>query len=143
MRFLCILVAVVAAFATVGSSLASENGYLVIVNPDNHLTEIDRDFVRDVYLKKATAWGRGQSIQPIDLGSKFLARELFIHEVIRKTPAQLKNYWNQQIFSGKGVPPPESDSPAAIIAYVATHPGAIGYIPSSMDPGAAKVVRVK
>ena len=63
--------------------------------------------------------------------------------MLRKTPAQLKSYWNQQIFSGKGVPPPEADSTADVIAYVLANPGAVGYLPVDVDPGRAKVVEVK
>ena len=62
---------------------------------------------------------------------------------MRKTPAQLKSYWNQQIFSGKGVPPPEADSPAAAVAYVLANPGAIAYVPADTDPGRTRVIGVR
>ena len=137
------LLALVTAVAIVGigtRSIAGENGYVVIVNANNHVGELDRDFIRDMYLKKAIEWGHGETIRPIDLTP---VRDQFVREILHKTPAQLKNYWNQQIFSGKGVPPPETDSPAAVISYVVDHPGAIGYLPSGTDPGHARIVRLK
>jgi hypothetical protein len=54
-----------------------------------------------------------------------------------------KIYWNQQIFSGKGVPPPEADSTAAAVAYVLANPGAIAYLPADADPGRVKVIEVR
>jgi hypothetical protein len=62
---------------------------------------------------------------------------------MRKTLTQLRSYWNQQIFSGKGVPPPELDSEAAVIRYVLSNRGAIGYLPPGVNPGAAKVVPMR
>jgi ABC-type phosphate transport system substrate-binding protein len=122
---------------------APAGGYKIIVHPDNPVTTVDHDFLRDAYLKKATEWNRGETIRPVDLAPKFPVRDEFTQGVLRKTPSQLKNYWNQQIFSGKGVPPPEADSPRAVIAYVLANPGAVGYIPASIDPGGAKVIAVK
>jgi ABC-type phosphate transport system substrate-binding protein len=123
-------------------STAGDDGFQVIANADLHLSELDRETLRDIYLEKVTDLD-GHVVHPIQLTSKLPAGERFVREVIRKSPAQLKSYWNQQIFSGKGVPPPEADSAAAAITYVVEHPGAISYIPSNVDPGAARVVRLK
>ena len=121
---------------------AGSDSYKVIVNPSNPVKVLDRDFLRDVYLKKAIDWNQGESIRPIDLSVRFSVRDRFRDEVIRKTSSQLKSYWNQQIFSGKGVPPPESDSTAEVIAYVLANPGGIGYLPANVDPGGAKVIGI-
>jgi hypothetical protein len=97
-----------------------------------------------ITLGLAQAGFNGRPRDPSDpAGGKCGASERFVREVIRKTPAQLKSYWNQQIFSGSGVPPPDAESSAAMIAYVVDHPGAIGYLPASVDPGGARVVRLK
>jgi len=120
----------------------SDNAFKIIVNPDNPITSIDRDFLRDAYLKKATDWN-GRTIRPVDLPSAFPARERFTLEVLRKTPTQLRTYWNQQIFSGKAVPPPEAESTADAIAYVLANPGGVAYLPASADAGRAKVVEVR
>jgi hypothetical protein len=113
------------------------------VNPKNPITAIDRGFLREAYLRRATDWTTGEPIRPIDLANRFAVRERFAIDVLRKTPAQLKRYWNQQIFSGKGVPPPEAESPAAAVAYVLGNPGALAYVPADADTGRAKVIGVK
>ncbi|MDB4959076.1 MAG: hypothetical protein JWO36_6645 [Myxococcales bacterium] len=138
-----LLLAVLFALGLASRSNAADGGYKVIVHPDNPITSVDREFLRDAYLRKASEWNRGETLRPIDLATKFSVRDQFTQDVLKKTPSQLKNYWNQQIFSGKGVPPPEAESPAAVIAYVLAHPGAVGYVPASIDPGGAKVVSVR
>ena len=127
-----------------GASLAGDDAdFKVIVNPDNAADAIDRDLLRDAYLKKATEWSNGETIHPIDLSSKFPERDRFTDQVIRKTPSQLRTYWNQQIFSGKGVPPPEADSVSEVIDYVLSNTKAVGYIPADADPGKARVIRIR
>jgi hypothetical protein len=125
------------------ASAAGRPSYQVIVHPDNPITEVDRHFLRDAYLRKTSDWTRGQVVRPIDLVAQFAVRDRFGHEVLKKSPSQLKNYWNQQIFSGKGVPPPEASSATAVVSYVLANPGAVGYLPADADPGRAKVVKVK
>ena len=138
---LFISAAVIAGGAT--DPVAATDEYKVVVNPGNPITDVDRAFLREAYLRRATDWSGGEPIRPIDLTSRFTVRERFVVDVLKKTPAQLKRYWSQQIFSGKGVPPPEVDTPASVVAYVLANPGAIGYLPRDADPGGAKVVRVK
>jgi ABC-type phosphate transport system substrate-binding protein len=123
-------------------SAANPDDYKIIVHPDNPVTAIDRPFLRDAYLRKSSDWDTGATIRPIDLAPRFRVRERFVHEVLKKSPSQLRSYWNQQIFSGKGVPPPEAESIAALVAYVLANPGAVGYLPLDADPGGAKVIKV-
>ena len=131
------------AVALGAGSQAATDDYKVIVHPDNPLPGVDRAFLREIYLRKASDWTGLGPIHPIDLAMRFSVRERFAHEVLRKTTAQLRVYWNQQIFSGKGVPPPEAGTPAAAVAYVLANPGAIAYLPADSDPGRAKVIRVQ
>ncbi|HEV7557537.1 MAG TPA: hypothetical protein VGO00_18865 [Kofleriaceae bacterium] len=138
-----LLPVIVIAIAWSGRSIAMDDSYKVIINPNNPATAIERDFLRDAFLKKTAEWPDGETIHPVDLASKFPAHDRFAREVLRKSPAQLKSYWNQQIFSGKGVPPPEADSIAAVVAFVVANPGAVGYVPSDAEVGGAKVVRTR
>ena len=124
-------------------TIADAPRFKVIVHPDNPVTSIDREYLRNAFLKKAPTWSSGETIRPIDLSTKFPVREQFTRKVLKKTPAQLKAYWNQRIFSGKGVPPPVVDSADDMIDYVLAHPGAVGYLPEGVEPGDAKVVGVR
>jgi ABC-type phosphate transport system substrate-binding protein len=122
---------------------AARDEYKIIVHPDNPVATIERPFLRAAFLRKSSDWGNGAAIRPIDLASRHPVRGRFGHEVLNKSPSQLKSYWHQVIFSGKGVPPPEADSPAAVVAHVLAHPGGVGYLPADADTGSAKVVKVR
>lgn len=142
-RIIAVVAVLVVGLFAQARSIAADDRYELIVNPENPVTEVDKDFVRDAYLKKTTTWGSGAALRPIDAPTKIAARDRFTQDVIRKTPTQLKNYWNQQIFSGKGVPPPEADSVAQVIGYVLANPGAVGYVPVGTDVRGAKVIRIR
>jgi ABC-type phosphate transport system substrate-binding protein len=141
--FRCIAALVLAGSGLGATSSARSPQYRIIVHPQNSVTGIDREFLRSAYLKKQIAWQQGEPLRPVGLPRTFAVQEQFTREVLQKTPAQLRNYWNQQIFSGKGVPPIEAATTAEVIAYVIANPGAIGYLPADVDPGAAKSIEVK
>lgn len=127
----------------VSSSLAGSDDFQVVVNAANPVSVVDRDFLRDAFLKKATNWPHGTSVRPIDLPASLSARDRFARDVLKKSLIQLRSFWSQRIFSGTGVPPPEAESPAAAVAYVLANPGAVAYLPREADPGRAKVVSVR
>ena len=123
-------------------SRADGDEFVVIANPETEATTIDRGLLRDAFLKKASTWD-GVTLRPIDLAARYAVRERFTRDVLKKSPSQLRSYWNQQIFSGKGVPPPEVESPAAVVRYVSATRGALGYVPAGTDTAGAKVIGVR
>jgi hypothetical protein len=140
----CCLALALLYFGVGTRTAASDDSFKVIVHPDNRITTIDTDFLRSAFLKTAIRWSEdGKAIRPIELGEKYPARARFTQQVLGKTPAQRRNYWLQRIFSGTAVPPPDADSPAAAIAYVLANPGGLAYIPSAVDAGRAKVVKLQ
>jgi ABC-type phosphate transport system substrate-binding protein len=122
---------------------ADDAGFKIIVHPKNPITSIDRDLLRNAFLKKESVWKRGDTIRPIGVSSKSPTRDRFVRDVLKKTPAQLKTYWTQQIFSGKGVPPPEAETAADVVRYVLANPGAIGFVPADTDTRTTRVIEVK
>lgn len=118
-------------------------GFQILVNPANRIDSIDRAFLSDVYLKKVATWHNDWTVRPVQLSRRFGVRDQFNKDVIKKSPAQLRSYWNRQIFAGKGVPPPELESEDDVIRYVLANKGAIGYVTAGVDPRGARVVRIK
>ena len=124
-------------------SAQPEPGFKVIVHPDNPVGALDVAFLRDAYLKKTAAWGNGKTIRPIDLPASAAVRQRFLSRVLKKTPTQLRLYWNRKVFSGKGVPPAEVDNVAAAVAYVEGNLGAVAYLPIDAETGHAKVIIIR
>ncbi len=130
-------------FAAPASPIPSRSGYVVIVHPTNPVRAISRAFLRDAFLKNTTRWGDGAAIRPVDLARSFPVYDEFSREILNKTPEQLRDYWSQFIYTGKGVPPPELRSETAMIVYVLRNPGAVGYLPAGANPRGAAVVTVR
>ena len=117
--------------------------YRVIVHPHNSMGKIERTFLADAFLKKTTRWRNGEVILPVDLGGDSPTRRKFTEEVLSRSVAAVRSYWQQLIFSGRDIPPPELDSDDEVVLYVMKHPGAVGYVSGSADIGGAKVVALK
>jgi ABC-type phosphate transport system substrate-binding protein len=110
------------------SRAAPVAAFRVVVNAGHATGTADRRFVTDAFLKKTTRWPDGSLIRPVDLGPASPVRERFSEEVLGRSVAAVKSYWQQLVFSGRGLPPPELDGDAEVVSYVATHAGAIGYV---------------
>src|SRR5688500_11267336 len=81
--------------------------FIVIVHPGNPNHVLERAFVSDAFLKKATRWPSGDVIRPVDLSPESAVRERFTQELLKRSVSAVKSYWQQMIFSGRDVPPPE------------------------------------
>src|SRR5689334_20752347 len=84
--------------------------FQVIVHPDNHCRSIRRIRLANLFLKKTKFWEDGTPAQPLDLSQSSPIRERFSEKVLDRSISAVKNYWQQMIFSGRDVPPPEFDS---------------------------------
>ena len=54
----------------------------------------------------------------------------------------MRSYWQQRIFSGQGLPPPELADDDAVVSYVLSHPGAIGYVAAGTALNGATAVEL-
>jgi ABC-type phosphate transport system substrate-binding protein len=117
--------------------------FRVIVNPRNLTGSVDRKFLAQAFLKKTTQWPSGDVIKPVDLAADSPLRRAFVEEVLGRSVAAVKSYWQQMIFSGRGVPPPELESEEAVIRYVLRTPGAVGYVSAGADLHGARALPVR
>ncbi len=121
----------------------SAQEYTVIVNNSNTVSSLTKKQVSQYLLKQKTKWADKTKVQPIDLNSKSAVRKVFSKAVHKKSIGQVRAFWQQSVFSGKASPPSEKANDAAIIAYVKTHKGAIGYISAKTKANGVKTVNVK
>lgn len=118
-------------FAVTAPALAGDTDFRVVVHPSNPASNLEKDFVADAFLKKVTRWPDGEVAKPVDLRPDSAVRRRFSDSVLKRSVGAVRSYWQQRIFSGRDVPPPELDSEEAVVSYVAKYPGAIGYISTS------------
>jgi hypothetical protein len=115
----------------------------VIVHPSNPLRSAEPSLVADLFLKKVTRWGNGESARPLDQRPESAVRRAFSRKVLKRTVAAVRSYWQQRIFSGRDVPPPELDSDEAVVDYVSRNPGAVGYVSPGAKLGGTRELAVQ
>ena len=115
----------------------------IVVHPSNATRSDAPSFLADAFLKKVTRWPSGETIRPLDQIPSSPVRRLFSRSILKKTVTAVRSYWQQRIFSGRDVPPPELDSDAAVIAYVERNPGAVGYVSSGAKLGTTRELQVE
>ena|SRR5437867_404939 len=127
------------------SLLAAGRGetYQVIVNPNNPVHEMERAAVARLFLKKVSHWPDGSLVRPVDRVAGSQVRQGFVEDVLARSVAAVRAYWQQAIFSGRDIPPPELASDEAVVEYVLANEGAIGYVSRNADVRGAKVVVVR
>jgi hypothetical protein len=121
----------------------SRADFSIIVHPGNPVTDVSRSFLADVYLKRTTRWGDGELARPIDQRADSGVRRAFSESVLKRSVEAVKRYWQQRIFSGRELPPPELDGDDAVVTYVANHRGAIGYVSGNAKLEKTKLVPVR
>lgn len=126
------------------ASVEQDDGppFVVIVHSRMNQTSLERDIVAVAFLKKQTRWDDGTLIEPVDLESSSTTREVFSHAVLKRSVSAVRSYWQQRIFSGRGVPPPEVKSDQAAVRYVATHAGGIGYVSKKAELKGVRAIRL-
>src|SRR4051812_12667288 len=100
-----IVVLLIAGLIAGASRRASAQNVTVIVNEAAPATSLSMDEVAHIFQKERLRWPNGLTLEPVDLSEGNVVREHFTRMVFTKSAAQMKAWWQQQIFSGKAVPP--------------------------------------
>jgi hypothetical protein len=118
--------------------------FVVIVNAANPADTVGRDDLAKFFLKRSVTWPSGKHVEPLDLPIDDPIRALFAKRVLHKTLVAVRAFWEQQIFSGRDVPPYERPSDAEVIATVSSAPGAVGYVTATIPlPAGVKTVVIR
>jgi len=120
----------------------AQDAFVVIVHPGNPTTSLSKGNLSKMFLKQKTSWGHGPAVTPVDHPVKSPVRRAFSSSVLGRSAPSIKAYWSQQIFSGRGVPPAQKRSDAAVVAHVLRKAGGIGYVKPGAS-GSAKVIKLR
>lgn len=135
------LVAVLAAPAVGRANPASP--FQVIVHNDVGGTAISRATLAAIFLGKVDRWGSGGQIAPVDLTATSSVREAFSEHVLGMPTAGVRHYWLERIAEGHW-PPRTRQTDEEVVDYVASTPGAVGYVaPGTTLPDTVRVVSLK
>ncbi len=111
--------------------LRAEEMIAVIVPAAPLLTDApSREELASIYGRKKLFWENGARIIPVNLPAAHRLRRSFSRLVLGALPEAMAAYWNAQYFHGIA-PPYVLASEEAVLQFVATTPGAIGYVSAS------------
>ena len=119
--------------------------FVLIVNRANPENTITRRAAEDLFLKRTRRWPDGPAAMPVDLPPESPVRRDFCRRVLGRPVSMVLGYWRAQIFSGRGVPPPELASSHLVMKAVAADPGGIGYVERGLSlelPATVKIILV-
>lgn len=124
-------------FFVVPTVLAAE--YTIITNKNNPVQSLTALDAKRIFLgKKTSLQDDKQIVIIINHNPQILTP--FIRGIVKKSHSQFMIYWKKQLFSGRGTLPKSFKTDQEVIAYVAAHENAIGYIAaSSLDDTIKKV----
>jgi len=100
----------------------------VIVSARSPVVTLRPDQVVEIFLSQSNRFPDGTEAVAVDLSLGSALRDEFYGKVARRSPALMKAHWSRLIFTGRGQPPAEVDSNAAMRKLIADNPGMIGYV---------------
>ena len=125
-----------------GALAIAEEQFYIIVNSANPTSSIEQNDLSRLFLKKALQWPNGRPALPVDQAEHSSVREIFSKEIHGKPVSSLLAYWQQQIFSGRSIPPIEKGSDHDVIAFIKSNPNAVGYVSAPPSDREVKILKV-
>ena len=121
------------------ASLVKAEGLLVIASPQVPDATISVKQLADIFSMKKDFWGNKIQVVPVNREASSTEREKFSEDVFKLSPQELGEYWNRLSFQGE-FPPLIQTSDQAVLGFVRSVPGAIGYISADQQPTGVKVL---
>ena len=115
-----------------GAPAVADQGFLIVVHSDVKGGQIPREALSLIFLKKAPRWGDGSSVAPVDQSLRSQVRSEFSKKILGEPTVGVQSFWHKQMASGVA-PPPVKSSDEEVLSYVASTPGAIGYVSSGVS----------
>jgi ABC-type phosphate transport system substrate-binding protein len=118
-------------------------GFRVVVHADSPVDTLLADELSKMFLKRSTRWSDDTPVRPVDQPGHAPVREAFSRAVHERAAKAIVAHWQQQIFSGRAVPPLELAGDELVVSYVAVNPGAIGYVSPGASVRGVKIVEIR
>jgi ABC-type phosphate transport system substrate-binding protein len=132
----------VAAALLAAPVVSADAPFRVIVHPGVKGTQIPRAALSSIFLKQAPRWGDGSAVMPVDQSVRSAVRKSFSGDVLGQGLLEVQVYWQRRMARGVA-PPPVKASDEDIVTFVASTPGAIGYVSTETPiPDSVKAVEI-
>jgi len=108
-------------------STARAQDIVLVANKSVQVSALNDADLRAIFTGEKTRFADGSRALPVTLKGG-AAHEVFLRKHLGETPDEFRAQWRKAVFTGQGAMPKTFDSEAAVIQYVATTPGALGYV---------------
>jgi ABC-type phosphate transport system substrate-binding protein len=129
------------------AALSQENEFKLVVSKSNPQGSVRRQEVARLFLRKSSRWSDGREALPVDQWLRSATRQAFTKAILSVEGMSLisdvESYWLQQVYSGRGAPPPVKPNDDEVIAFVVANPGAVGYVSPKVDVTSVKVLTLE
>jgi ABC-type phosphate transport system substrate-binding protein len=118
---------------------AAERPFAVITAPGVAERHPSREAISLIFKRKQKYWENGTRIQPVNLPASSPLRRTFSQYLLGQLPEAMEDYWREMYFHGV-LPPHVLESEEAVILFVSSTPGAIGYVSTCLPEHGVNVV---
>jgi ABC-type phosphate transport system substrate-binding protein len=126
---ICILAAAGFFAARPMPVLAAGDPIVVIVNSSNPVSNLTMSELKKLFLSDRSRWDTGKAVAPVMVMAGAPERTAFLKIVCGMNDTDFGKYFLQAAFTGKSATPPkEVGNSASLKNFVATSPGAIGFV---------------
>jgi ABC-type phosphate transport system substrate-binding protein len=138
-------VSVLALLPLVWASMPAAHapGFVVVVNSSNSVSTLSLTELQRMFRKQTRMWPHGETVVPVDWDATSEIRQEFSKRVLNRSVREMGEYWVQQSITQGLAPPTTLKSARAILRFVASVPGAIGYVPALDVDDTVKRIEVK
>lgn len=113
---------------------------VVVVNAGSGVENLTRSEVINIFLGRYRQLPSGIAAMPVDQPQTGPDKALFYDLLVHKDLAEINAYWARLMFSGKTSPPQQTASGAEVLAWLAKHKGAVGYIDRALADSRVRIV---
>jgi ABC-type phosphate transport system substrate-binding protein len=125
------------------SVASADNSILVITHRDLPAEQMTIKQLKNIFRRKILVNQQGVRWVPLNLSAEHPLRRAFSEKVFEMQPEEMETYWNEQYFQGV-MPPYVVNSQEAMLRFIASMPGAIGYIfPCHLDNRVQVIMTLK
>ena len=115
----------------------------IVVHQDNPASALTVADLQRIFRKQMRMWPHGESVVPVDWDATSEVRQEFSRRVLGRTVREMSEFWVQQSLTQGLTPPSTLKSSRAMLRFVASVPGAIGYLPAGEADETVRTIVVK
>jgi len=123
-------------------AIGSLHGQIIIANSGVKATQVSKSDLADIFTGASNNFGDGSHAVPATLKDGAVHEE-FLKRFIGKKDLLFRGDWRVLVFSGKATMPKSFGTDEEMIGYIASVPGAIGYVSAPPHNPRVKTIEVR